>query len=108
MIPAKVCLFCLKPLRGRSDKKYCNDHCRSAYHHGLKGTRDLTEIEKIRRFDRIKELLDSLDRDAQRLIVWSHLTYLVALDRKNLPWILEHLDILIQTESAKLMGGFHS
>ena len=25
------CLYCNKPLRGRSDKKYCNDDCRNAY-----------------------------------------------------------------------------
>jgi hypothetical protein len=68
----------------------------------------MTELEKIACFDKIKALLDTMDKDDQRLIAWSHLTYLVALDRKNLPWILEHLGILIQTETAKIVGGFHS
>ena len=26
------CLECGKPLSGRADKKFCNDHCRSQYH----------------------------------------------------------------------------
>ena len=25
------CLYCKKPLTGRTDKKYCNLHCKSAY-----------------------------------------------------------------------------
>ena len=27
----KTCLSCSKPLRGRSDKKFCDDYCRSSY-----------------------------------------------------------------------------
>lgn len=27
----KVCLYCKKELVGRTDKKYCNLHCKSAY-----------------------------------------------------------------------------
>lgn len=27
----KVCLECGEQLRGRADKKFCNDHCRNAY-----------------------------------------------------------------------------
>lgn len=28
---AKVCLHCAKTLRGRVDKKFCDDYCRNAY-----------------------------------------------------------------------------
>ncbi len=28
----KRCITCRKPLRGRKDKKFCNDSCRSVYH----------------------------------------------------------------------------
>lgn len=28
----KICLSCNKSIRGRADKKFCDDHCRSAYH----------------------------------------------------------------------------
>lgn len=33
---AKLCLFCEKPLKGRSDKKFCDDYCRAAYNNDLK------------------------------------------------------------------------
>jgi hypothetical protein len=31
------CQFCKKPLKGRSDKKFCDDYCRSAHNNDLKG-----------------------------------------------------------------------
>lgn len=33
---AKTCLLCDKPLRGRADKKFCDDYCRAAYNNELK------------------------------------------------------------------------
>lgn len=35
-IEIKNCLTCNKPLRGRADKKFCNDHCRNSYNNQLK------------------------------------------------------------------------
>ncbi len=32
----KNCLTCDKPLRGRTDKKFCDDHCRNSYNNQLK------------------------------------------------------------------------
>lgn len=32
----KNCLFCEKPVKGRSDKKFCDDYCRAAYNNDLK------------------------------------------------------------------------
>ena len=32
----KTCLFCKKPVKGRSDKKFCDDYCRAAYNNDLK------------------------------------------------------------------------
>jgi hypothetical protein len=32
----KNCLFCKKPVKGRSDKKFCDDYCRAAYNNELK------------------------------------------------------------------------
>ena len=29
------CIVCKKDMFGRSDKKYCSDHCRSAYYNQL-------------------------------------------------------------------------
>jgi len=30
--PTRYCLWCKDPLRGRSDKKFCDTSCRNAYH----------------------------------------------------------------------------
>lgn len=34
----KTCVLCGKTLKGRSDKKFCDDYCRAAYNNELKGT----------------------------------------------------------------------
>lgn len=31
----KYCTYCDKQIRGRSDKKFCNDFCRSTYHYEI-------------------------------------------------------------------------
>ncbi len=40
MLPVKTesknCLACDKPLKGRSDKKFCDDYCRNNYNNQLK------------------------------------------------------------------------
>jgi len=33
---AKTCLTCSKPLKGRSDKKFCDDYCRNNYNNQQK------------------------------------------------------------------------
>jgi len=33
---SKNCLSCGKPVKGRSDKKFCDDYCRAAYNNDLK------------------------------------------------------------------------
>jgi hypothetical protein len=34
----KNCLTCGKPLKGRTDKKFCDDYCRNGYNNQLKAT----------------------------------------------------------------------
>lgn len=34
---AKQCLHCTKKIAGRTDKKFCNNHCRSSYHNHFYG-----------------------------------------------------------------------
>jgi len=34
--PAKNCLACNKSVKGRTDKKFCDDYCRNAYNNRLK------------------------------------------------------------------------
>ena len=46
------CIFCSKPLSGRSDKKYCNDYCKSEYNNRKK--RSTTSFNySIQRINRI-------------------------------------------------------
>ncbi len=33
----KLCQLCESPLKGRSDKKFCDDYCRAAYNNELRG-----------------------------------------------------------------------
>ncbi|WP_140938182.1 hypothetical protein [Sphingobacterium lumbrici] len=33
----KSCLECLKPIKGRSDKRFCDDACRNAYNNRING-----------------------------------------------------------------------
>jgi hypothetical protein len=32
------CIYCDKPIKGRTDKKFCNDYCRNSYNNQLKAT----------------------------------------------------------------------
>lgn len=46
---SKNCLSCGKPVKGRSDKKFCDDYCRNNYNNQLKGSdskivRNITNI----------------------------------------------------------------
>jgi hypothetical protein len=34
----RLCLDCNKPVKGRTDKKFCNDYCRNHYNNKLKAT----------------------------------------------------------------------
>ena len=34
----KICILCSKVVKGRSDKKFCDDYCRAAYNNELKST----------------------------------------------------------------------
>ena len=35
-IKIKLCLACSKPVKGRTDKKFCDDYCRNNYNNQLK------------------------------------------------------------------------
>lgn len=34
-VAIKLCLTCSKPIKGRTDKKYCDDYCRNSYNNLL-------------------------------------------------------------------------
>lgn len=35
-----TCIYCNESIKGRSDKKFCNDHCRSAHNSSNNGSRN--------------------------------------------------------------------
>ncbi len=62
-IPANFCKNCAHPIRGRSDKQFCNDSCRNVYNNARNQqdnnfTRNITAIIKRNR----SKLKDSLTR----------------------------------------------
>jgi hypothetical protein len=67
----------------------------------------MTEKQKIEQFDKIKVLLDSMDKDSQRLIVWSHLSYLIEQDGfKSLSWLLDRTGELIEKANRELLSPY--
>lgn len=40
MLPEKRCLDCNEPIRGRTDKKFCNDQCRNNYNNHLNSSKN--------------------------------------------------------------------
>lgn len=42
----KLCLACQKPLKGRIDKKFCDDYCRNNYNNNLKSA-DVNIVRNI-------------------------------------------------------------
>ena len=67
----------------------------------------MTERQKIEQFDKIKTLLDSMDKDSQRLIVWSHLSYLIEQDGfNNLSWLLDRTGELIERANRELLSPY--
>lgn len=71
----KRCLSCNKPLKGRSDKQFCDSDCKNAYHnaeHGA-GEKVYKRVLKILRNNRkiLKEVLgekDTLSIELSKLI----------------------------------------
>jgi predicted nucleic acid-binding Zn ribbon protein len=58
--PAKNCLACNKPVKGRADKKFCNDYCRNAYNNQLKTSSDKLVININNALKKNWRILDSL------------------------------------------------
>jgi hypothetical protein len=77
IIIQKTCLNCGKVLKGRSDKKYCNDHCRNLYNNNCRKEEDhLKTINRVLKKNRV--ILKSL----------------LSRDRKSCRTTKDHLDFL--------------
>lgn len=65
---SKVCLSCAKPLEGRSDKKFCNDQCRSTYNNTHKNSTEqlILTVNQILRKNRT--ILKSLNPSGKSVV----------------------------------------
>jgi hypothetical protein len=64
----KTCLCCSRSIKGRSDKKFCNDFCRNAHHNNLK-TVDNSYVKKInQQLIRNRRILENLFTPSKQLI----------------------------------------
>jgi predicted nucleic acid-binding Zn ribbon protein len=46
-VPDKNCLYCGDPIKGRIDKKFCNDYCRNYYNYQQKTRNQNSCVRKI-------------------------------------------------------------
>jgi hypothetical protein len=69
----RLCLDCQKPIRGRADKKFCNDFCRAAFNNSRKtdGRESIKEINLILKRNRniLKEKTANGDRKLKREVL---------------------------------------
>lgn len=64
----KTCLSCSKSLKGRADKKFCDDYCRNAFNNGLKA-RDNNFIRNINNaLLKNRRLLKALFADGDKMV----------------------------------------
>jgi hypothetical protein len=64
----KLCLCCNHGIKGRSDKKFCNDFCRNAHHNKLKST-DNNYVRKVNHnLLRNRKILENLFTDPKQVI----------------------------------------
>ena len=67
----KNCLTCDKPLKGRSDKKFCDDYCRNTYNNHLRSGNDnyVRNINNILKKNR--KILECLLSEVDKTVVTS-------------------------------------
>jgi len=56
----KHCQLCKNPLKGRSDKKFCDDYCRAAYNNNLKGATNIFVRNVNNALSRNRKILESM------------------------------------------------
>jgi len=69
----RLCLYCGKPLRGRADKRYCNDYCRNSFNNQLNSDDNnyVRNINNILRKNR-RILKTYIDAQTQNNVVTTH------------------------------------
>ena len=59
----KQCLYCRKNIRGRSDKKFCNDYCRNYYNQELKEKEGVAEKKINQILSRNRRVLQQISEE---------------------------------------------
>ena len=67
--PLRLCLACGKPVKGRADKKFCDDYCRNTYNNEAKSEANthIRHINQVLKKNRgiLEELLGEQDMTKQ-------------------------------------------
>ncbi|MEO6255053.1 MAG: hypothetical protein ABIO79_17215 [Ferruginibacter sp.] len=63
----KSCGLCEKPLKGRSDKKFCDDYCRAAYNNELKSASNNYIRNVNNALGKNRRILENLLRDGEQM-----------------------------------------
>jgi len=58
--PAKNCLACNKLVKGRADKKFCDDYCRNAFNNQLKTSSDKLVVNINNALKKNRRILESM------------------------------------------------
>ena len=67
-IETKTCLLCEKPLKGRSDKKFCDDYCRAAYNNDLKSAANNNIRNVNNALGKNRRILESLLPEGEQMV----------------------------------------
>lgn len=65
LVKERICPECKEPIIGRSDKKFCGDICRTAYHNSIANQRDssIRAINKVLQKNRLILLETAVNRN---------------------------------------------
>jgi len=64
----KPCLLCGKALKGRSDKKFCDDYCRAAYNNDLKSAANNYIRNVNNALGKNRRILENLLPDGEQVV----------------------------------------
>jgi hypothetical protein len=63
----RLCLTCNKPLKGRTDKKFCDDYCRNNYNNQLKSSTTNLVRNLNNALGKNRRILESLFSDGEEM-----------------------------------------
>lgn len=69
-LPKRICLYCNEPVKGRADKKFCDDQCRSHYNNRIRSDENnMRNINNALRKNRriMSDLLDETTEGKRKI-----------------------------------------